>query len=133
MATIKEALELALKYHQAGQLDAAEHLYREILAHESRQADAWHLLGLVSYSRGQHAEAIAHISRAITLDDAQASFHNHLAEAYLASGHTAEAEASCRKALSLDPDYAIGHNTLGTVLAARGAAAEAMDCYRRAI
>lgn len=133
MATISEALNLAVKHHQAGDLETAAHLYREILAHDSRQADAWHLLGLVYYARGQHAEAIEHIERAIALDGAQASFHNHLAEALLASGRTAEAETSCRRGIALQPDFAIGHNTLGTVLAARSRTDEAIASYTQAI
>ncbi len=133
MATIAEALNLALEHHRAGNLDAAERLYREILAHESRQADAWHLLGLVCHARGRHADAIQHIERAIALDGAQASFHNHLGEALLAAGRLTEAETSCRRGLTLQPDFAIGHNTLGTVLAARSASDEAIASYRRAI
>lgn len=133
MATIAEALNLALQYHRSGDLDAAERLYREILANESRQADAWHLLGLVDYTRGHHSDAIEHIERAIALDASQASFHNHLAEALFASGRLTEAEASCRRGLALQPDFSIGHNTLGTVLAARSATDEAIASYRQAI
>ncbi len=133
MATISETLSLAVKHHQSGDLDTAERLYRDILAHDSRQPDAWHLLGLVYYTRGQYAEAIDHIERAIALDGAQASFHNHLAEALLVSGRSVDAESSCRRGLALQPEFAIGHNTLGTVLAVRSRIDEAIASYRRAI
>ncbi|MEX2112666.1 MAG: tetratricopeptide repeat protein, partial [Pirellulales bacterium] len=133
MTTISVALNSALERHRSGDLEEAARLYREILASNARQPDAWHLLGLIDYARGNYAPAIEHIRRAILLDGAQASFHNHLGEALLAAGFLPEAEASCRRGLALEADFAIGHNTLGTVLAARGALDEAIASYRRAI
>ncbi len=133
MSSTSQALGRALVCHQAGDLETAARLYREILAHDARQPDAWHLLGLIDYARGNNEQAIENIRRAILLDGAQASFHNHLGEALLAAGLLADAEASCRRGLTLQPDFAIGHNTLGTVLAARGTVDEAIASYRRAI
>ena len=45
MATISEALAIAIQHHQAGRLQAAEQIYRQILAVEPNHADAWHLSG----------------------------------------------------------------------------------------
>jgi hypothetical protein len=41
MATISEALAIAIQHHQAGRLQAAEQIYRQILAGraESRRCD----------------------------------------------------------------------------------------------
>ena len=40
MATISEALTIAIQHHQAGRLHAAEQIYRRILAVEPNHADA---------------------------------------------------------------------------------------------
>ena len=49
MATISEALAIALQHHQAGQLPQAEQIYRQILEVEPNHADAWHLLGVLAH------------------------------------------------------------------------------------
>ena len=49
MATIPEALTTAIRHHQAGRLQAAEQIYRQILAVGPGQAEALHLLGLISH------------------------------------------------------------------------------------
>jgi thioredoxin-like negative regulator of GroEL len=46
MGTISEALAIALQHHQAGRLQSAEQIYRQILEIEPNHADAVHLLGL---------------------------------------------------------------------------------------
>jgi quercetin dioxygenase-like cupin family protein len=47
MATISEALAIALQHHQAGRLEAAEQIYRRILQVEPEQPDALHFLGVL--------------------------------------------------------------------------------------
>ena len=49
MATIPEALAIAIQHHQAGRLPAAEQIYRQILAADPKQPDAWHLLGVLAH------------------------------------------------------------------------------------
>ena len=68
MATISEALALAIQHHQAGRLQAAEQIYRQILALEPNHAEALHLLGLIAHQVGKHEVAVACIGRAIELE-----------------------------------------------------------------
>ena len=63
-----ETLAIALQHHQAGRLQAAEQIYRRILAVEPNQADAWHLLGIIAYQVGKHELAVEYIGRAIGSD-----------------------------------------------------------------
>ena len=65
MATIPEALAIAIQHHQAGRLQAAEQIYRQILAVEPNHADAWHLLGVIAHQVGKHQIAVEYIGRAI--------------------------------------------------------------------
>ena len=67
MATIPEALAIAIQHHQAGRLQAAEQIYRQILAVEPNHADALHLLGVIASQAGKHEVAVEYIGRAIGL------------------------------------------------------------------
>ena len=67
MATISEALAIAIQHHQAGRLQAAEQIYRQILQAEPNHADAIHLLGVIAHQVGKHEVAVEYIGRAIGL------------------------------------------------------------------
>ena len=64
MATISEALAIAIRHHQAGRLQAAGQIYQQILEAEPDQADAWHLLGVIHAQTGNHQRAVECIRRA---------------------------------------------------------------------
>ena len=132
MATISEILANAVRQHEAGQLQAAERVYRNVLALEPKQADAWHLLGVVAYQVGEHALAVEYIGRAIGLKGTEAAFHSNLGNALRAAGKPDEAVACYRRALELKPDYAQALNNLGIALNDQGKPDEAAACYRRA-
>jgi tetratricopeptide (TPR) repeat protein len=133
MATISEALTIAIQHHQAGRLQAAEQLYRQILAVEPRFADAWHLLGVIAHQVGKHEIAVQYIGRAIALDGGAAPFHYNLGNSLRDQGKLDEAVASYRRALGLKPDYAEAFNNLGAILRDQGKIDEAIACYRRAV
>lgn len=133
MLTISEAINRGVEFHQRGQLDQAEQLYRQVLAADARQADAWHLLGLIAHVRGDQTTALEQITRAIELDGRQPSFHNHQGEVYRALARLDEAEQSCRQALRLKDDFAVAHNTLGLIHNQQGRLTEAEACFRRAL
>jgi tetratricopeptide (TPR) repeat protein len=77
MATISEALAIAIQHHQAGRLEAAERIYRQILAAEPNQADAWHLLGVMAHQSGKDEmdAAVAGFRRALELNPDFAAAH----------------------------------------------------------
>ena len=78
MATVPQALAMAIQHHQAGRLQAAEQIYRQILAVEPNHPDALHLLGVIAHQVGQHEVAVEHIGRAIGLNGNVAAFHSNL-------------------------------------------------------
>jgi len=78
MATLVEALQTGIQHHQAGQLDEAAAIYRQVLATFPDQPDALHLLGVVSLQQGRYEEALAPISKAIELKPDAADFHGNL-------------------------------------------------------
>jgi tetratricopeptide (TPR) repeat protein len=133
MATISEALNLALRHHQDGRLEEAERIYREVLRADPNQADAIHLLGMIAYQLGRYELAATLINRAIALNGEAEAFHYNLAKVYDSLRRTPEAIASCRRALELKPDFALAHNNLGLALKEQGNLEEAIACYRRAL
>jgi predicted O-linked N-acetylglucosamine transferase (SPINDLY family) len=123
----------ALRYHQAGRLNEAEQLYREILAFNPGHADALHLLGVAALQRGQCEVAVERIETAIGLNGKVPSFHNNLGNALKELGRLDEAAASYRKALQLKPDHVDACYNLGIVLEAQDKREEAAACYRQAL
>jgi tetratricopeptide (TPR) repeat protein len=133
MPTIAEVFYAAVNHHRAGDLDRAEAMYRQVLETDARNANAWHLLGLVAHARGHDDEAVELIRRAIEIDNREPGFHRHLAEVYRSLGDFSQAEIYCLAALKLKPDFAAAHSTLGAALHALGRLNEAVESYRRAL
>src|SRR5258708_4709760 len=133
MATIPDELALALQHHQAGRLQAAEQIYRQILAGEPNQAKTLHPLGGVAYPGGKDEISFEYIRKAIGLKGDVAGFYNNLGEAYRALGKPADAVYSFRQALELKPDFADAFYNLGNVHSGQGKLDDAINCYRQAI
>jgi tetratricopeptide (TPR) repeat protein len=133
MATIDDALRRALQHHQAGELDLADELYRQILADQPQHPDALHLRGLVRLQRGDPAAAIQAIAAAVSLNDRQPAYHNNLGEAYRASGQYPAAKQCYLRALALAPHNAAAHNNLGLVHLALGELPEAERQFAEAV
>ena len=93
MATIPQALAVAIQHHQAGHLQAAERIYRQILAVEPNHAAVIHLLGVIAHQLGKHAIAVEYIGRAIGLNPNVATFHNNLGNALQDQGKHDDAAA----------------------------------------
>jgi protein O-GlcNAc transferase len=133
MATISQALAVALSNQQAGRLDLAEQIYGRILQVEPNHCDALNLLGLVAHQRGQHEVAIGHLRRSLAIDARQPEVYNNTGEAYRALGQIDNAAACYRRALALNPGFAAAYVNLGIVLHAQGHVAEAEASLRRAV
>src|SRR6478609_11014525 len=133
MPTVSDSLALAFQHHQAGELLAAEQIYRQILAVAPDHADALHLLGLVDFQFGNNESAARHIQRAIELKGNEAGFHGNLGNAYKAQGDLDRAVACYRRALELDPNYPVALFNLATALQDQTKVEEAVECYRAAL
>ena len=130
---MRDVLSAAISLHQAGNLAQAAALYQKILADEPENAEALHLLGVLSHQQGAHVRAVELIGRAVAHRPNSAAFHANLAEAYRALGQLERAVGSCKAALVLKPDYPEALANLGLALQAMRRRDEAADCFRRAI
>jgi len=133
MVHVANKLEQALASHQAGQLDQAEQLYREIVRLDPCHADALHLLGVAANQRRRHADAVDYIQRALEQMPGFAGAHFNLGIAYDALDQSAEAVESYREAVRIDGQFADGYNNLGRALARLKRFEEAADTYRQAL
>lgn len=133
MSSVREDLMLAAQHHQAGRLQIAEQMYRQILKAAPKQPDAVHLLGVLALQSGRFAEAVEQIQLAIAYNPKAAPFHNNLGTALQRQGKLAEAVLSHQRALSLQPDFVDAHFNLATVLMNQGRLVEAIPGYQRAV
>jgi tetratricopeptide (TPR) repeat protein len=133
MSRIIDLLPTAVQHHQAGRLDVAEPIYRQILAMDPKHADALHLLGVIASQRGQFASAVEHIQRAIAQDNSQPGYYINLGNAHTALGRHEEAASAHRRAVDLQPDLAEAHCSLGNSLQAQGKLNEAVVSYGMAL
>jgi predicted O-linked N-acetylglucosamine transferase (SPINDLY family) len=123
----------ALQLHQGGDLDAAEALYKQVLALDPEHADALHLYGCLADSRGQDELAVSLIGRAVRANRDAYPFHCNLANILARQGRLDDAIRHYRAALRIKPDFAIALNNLGTALERNNDRAAAVLCYRKAI
>lgn len=130
--SIEDAVDLAIQYHQAGQLAEAESIYRQVLQVDPRHADALHYLGVISHQKEDPETAVELISKAIQTAPDNASYHSNLGEAFRALGRFDEATAAYEKALAIDPAFAMAHNNLANVLADSGLKEDALARYEKA-
>ena len=130
---VEQALQVARRHHQGGQLAQAEALYRQILAQQRDHADAWHWLGVIAYQEGRQDDAVEEIGRAVALRPDYAEAHNNLGNALKESGRLEAAIAAYRRALALKPGLAEAYSNLGDALHATGAYEEALTACRQAL
>jgi tetratricopeptide (TPR) repeat protein len=131
--TVVELFSLAIQHHQAGKLDLAEQLYRQILQADASHADSHHLLGVIAYQTGRHAQAVASIQQALRLNPWAGIFYSNLGVVYEALGQKQEALKCFEQALRFQPQSAEAHNALGNVLRDVGRHQEALTHCLQAI
>jgi Tfp pilus assembly protein PilF len=133
MSKISQQLAVAIRHQQAGRLQAAEEICRQILAAEPKHVDAIHLLGVIGQQIGRLDDAIDHYRRALQAGPDFAEAHFNLGLALKQHHQPDEAIASYRRAIELRPDFAEAHNNLGNALRELGELDEAVARCRRAI
>jgi predicted O-linked N-acetylglucosamine transferase (SPINDLY family) len=131
--SIAAALDFAVRHHQAGDLQTAESIYRQILQFEPDNPEALHLLGVIAYQQLRHETAISLITRALARKPDFADAHSNLGNALREAGRLADAEKSFRKAIALNPKFAMAHYNLGNILMTLERFDQASQSFERAI
>jgi predicted O-linked N-acetylglucosamine transferase (SPINDLY family) len=133
MATIAEALAIAMTHHQAGRLPSAQQIYRQILQAEPDHPDALHLLGLIAQQVGQPAVAVELMGRAIAVNPRVAIYHCNLGTACRNLGRLDEALDCFQRAVELNPEFAEAHYNRANTFQEQGRLDEAAASFRQTI
>ncbi|MCG5243672.1 tetratricopeptide repeat protein [Azospirillum doebereinerae] len=130
MASIGEALALALDHLKAGRHAQAETLYGRILDADPGNPEALHRLGLLAALRGEHDRALPLLARSVEIAEAagapdpDALFN--LATVLHVLLRTEEAIATYRRAVALRPDFPDAEYQLSEALQGIGRIGEAL-------
>src|SRR5204863_5191072 len=119
-------LQDGFRAHQAGDLDKAERLYRDILSADATNFDALYLLGYVHLQRGEWDSAERRIGEAVTINPNSIVALFNRARALANLGRQMEALSCLDRALSLRGGIPELLLTRGNVLLALNRAAEAL-------
>ncbi|MDQ2102031.1 tetratricopeptide repeat protein [Azospirillum isscasi] len=133
MATIAEALALALDHHLAGRLAEAQQLYNRILDVEPDQPDALHFLGVLAGQVGEQALGLQLIARAIAQRPEAADMHANSGNIRRSAGQPAAAVADYRRAVALQPDFAEAWTDMANALRSQGQSAGSIAALERAV
>jgi predicted TPR repeat methyltransferase len=133
MPTPAELLAQAYRLHQAGNLAAAEPLYRQVLAAEPQSLDAHFLLGFLCQNQGRFPESAALYRRYLQLKPDSPEVWNALGVVLATQQQHGEAQDCFQQALRLKPDFADALHNLGFLHAARAEWDQAVALYQRAL
>lgn len=126
---IPAAIQAAIAKHQAGDLGAAEQMYRKILSKTPADAGIANLLGVVLFQQNKFAAAEEKVGLAIKLNPLEASFHFNMGNIAKAMGKHEQAESCYRSALRIKPYYPEATQNLANMLEDQGrCAAAALLC-----
>jgi len=127
------SIEQALKLHRAGELAAAENMYRTILAADPRNSAALHLSGLIKYQQGHFGDALRLVAAALKAKPGSADALIDHGVILSALGRHEEALGSYDQALAIAPSDARLHYNRGNACKHLRRYAEALASYDRAL
>lgn len=123
----------AITHHQAGELDTAEQLYRQILSNDPDHPDALHLLGLINYARQEFTTAISLLQQAIKQAPANSVYSFNLGNILRDQGDLHAARDAYANAQSIEPDNAEYCYVLADILDITAEPDKAIAFYQKAI
>jgi predicted TPR repeat methyltransferase len=130
---IADAMALARELLNDHRLEAADELYRRILAVAPDYPDALNFRGVVAFQLGRTEEAEGSLRRAIELAPGYADAYSNLGNVLLHQKRDLDAVAYYERAIALQPDLADAHNNLGNAFQKQKRYEDAVACYERAI
>ncbi|ANB17667.1 tetratricopeptide repeat protein [Dokdonella koreensis] len=128
-----EQLGKGTALHRAGQLGLAQSHYQRAVKLDPGNADAWHLLGIVTLQAGNLPLAVKHLRQCVTLRPAFAEAHNNLGVALRRLGRHAESAQAFGGALAARDRYAEAAYNLGLALEATGEVSTAEQALRQCL
>src|SRR5688572_51864 len=126
-------LEEILELHKQGKLDEAESRYRELLTFNPDDPETLHLLAMLRRQRGDVAEAVRLVHRAIELSPERANYYATLAGMEFHARRFDLAKEHFEKAIELNPNFTGAYAALGQIAAMNGEQARAEEYFKLAM
>lgn len=119
--------------HQAGNLRAAEDVYRRCLVSQGRDARIWFALAQLCEAERRLPEALGCLKQALELNPRESEGFFLLGNILLQQKKHAEAETVYRRCLEWKPDHALALGNLGFACNELERLDDARSCYERAL
>ncbi len=126
-------LEEILELHKQGKLDEAESRYRELLTFNPDDPETLHLLAMVRRQRGDIAEAVRLVHRAIELSPERANYYATLAGMEFHGRRFDLAKQHFEKAIELNPNFTGAYSALGQIAMLEGERERAEEYFKLAL
>ena len=120
MILAKNRLQAAWKFHQNGDLDTAEAIYRTVIRDFPKSADAWTYFGMVLNDQCRFEEALAAYDRALAQSPKNKSALTNSGLSLAMTGQHEQALRRHQQAIAIDPKFARGRTNLGIQLLRMG-------------
>jgi predicted O-linked N-acetylglucosamine transferase (SPINDLY family) len=133
MGTDPHAMERGRQFHRAGNFAGAEQVFRQVVASDPLNADAWHLLGRAYLGLKKLRDAEESYLQAVRLRPDSVEIYNNLAVVYVEQGRLEEALTRLDEALRLAPQATNSHNNRGLVLERLRRLDDALAAFHEAI
>ena len=98
-----QKLQAAFSLHQAGKLDQAADLYRQIISRDHRNFPALHYLGLIEATHGNYQQATALLERSLSIEPPNLQFMENYATILFQTGSYEAALKTCQRGSKLNP------------------------------
>lgn len=125
-------LALGRTAEQQEQWTRAAAIYRQLLDHDPKHAEAAHRLAILCDRQGDFEQSAQWFQRALKLKPGDPELFTDVGYSLASQGRLQEAEINLRQALAISPSHPRAHNHLGVVLAKRGEIEQALASFRRA-
>jgi tetratricopeptide (TPR) repeat protein len=108
-----DALALARKYHQTGNLTLASQVYKDILKVIPDDFGSLHYMSIICYQLGEFEEGLEYIEKAVEIRDDHAESWNAYGAILAALKQNEKAIEQWKKAVKLKPDFAGAYSNMG--------------------
>jgi tetratricopeptide (TPR) repeat protein len=130
---VKTFLDAALVRHRAGRIDEACADYRQVLDRLPDNPRALRYLGMALWQKGDAAEAIGLLERAVSVAPDDADTLSDLGRVLLLRGEAAAALTLFEKAVAADPANADARHNFGVAAGESGDVPRAFEAFRTAL
>ncbi len=133
MSSLDSLLQRTIASHQAGEFTAAAAGYARILSADPKNADAWHLAGLLAHQNGRSADGLQQIQLAIDLNPGNAEYFSNLASILNTLERYSDALAAAEKSVAINDSFAPGYYQRGHALLNLDRLQDALDNFQSAL